>query len=85
MITTNPVLPSSAQQTNHTATQIDQDIEMKEMDSEEQPKVVKRPFTQIYVCSKGKTIRITGKEKLKKRLDQQKVTIQYSVPYLRFY
>ena len=85
MITTNPVLPSSAQQTNHTATHIDQDIEMKEMDSEEQPKVVKRPFTQIYVCSKGKTIRITGKEKLKKRLDQQKVTIQYSVPYLRFY
>ena len=80
MIVTQPISPSPALQTNRIVAQIDQDPKIKEMDSEERPEVVKRSMIQINVYSKGKTIRIKGKQRLQKGMDQQKVKIKNSDP-----
>ena len=85
MITTQHFVPSSPLQNNPTSAKIDQDPKMIEMDSEEQPEVAKRSLIQIYVYSKDKAIRITGKQKEQKRMEQRKVTIEYFIPNLRFY
>ena len=84
MITTQPIEPSSPLQIHRTSAKNDHDPRMKVMESEEQTEVVKSSRTQIYVYSKGKALRITGKQKLQKRKEQRKVTMECSVLYQVF-
>ena len=84
MFVTKPVSPSSSLQTNRTSAQVDQDPKIEEIDSDKQPELVERSLIQIHVYSKGKAIRFKRKQKLQKIIDQPKVTIKNSIPYLYF-